>query len=280
MDLVRRWLEGWRLCRGLEPVIEYDDAFVAVLRLPGRERELFARTEDVDRLVAQVTADTWLTVTTQDGDEISRRLTAAGLQPFDEQKTLMSIELRDHPQPTTSAESSDTGTPTSDYELELSTDGPLEYVRLLANGAVAARGMAAIVGTDAVMHDIQTDSAHRRRGLGSVVMGALGRRAQERGARTGLLMATTEGFQLYRKLGWLPEATMVTASGASSATRADLGAVVTASGDSSTVGSDLGAVITASGGSSAARGGLGAVVTASGGTSTVRGDLGAVLTRR
>jgi len=215
MDLVRRWLEGWRLCRGLEPVIEYDDAFVAVLRLPGRERELFARTDDVDRLASQVTADTWLTVTTQDGDEISRGLTAAGLQPFDEQKTLMSMELRDHPQPTTH------------YEVELGTDGPLEYVRLLANGAVAARGMAAIVGTDAVMHDIQTDPAHRRRGLGSVVMGVLSLRTLERGARTGLLMATTDGFHLYRKLGWLPEATMVTASGGSGAVGGDLGAVLT-----------------------------------------------------
>jgi GNAT superfamily N-acetyltransferase len=89
-----------------------------------------------------------------------------------------------------------------------------------------ARGLAAIVGSDAVMHDIQTDPAHRRRGLGSVVMGALSRRALERGARTGLLMATTDGFQLYRKLGWLPEATMVTGSGSSRAVGGDLGAVL------------------------------------------------------
>ena len=32
---------------------------------------------------------------------------------------------------------------------------------------------------------------------------------------------------LYRKLGWLPEATMVTASGDASAVRGDLGAVLT-----------------------------------------------------
>ena len=220
MDLVGRWLEGWRLCRGLGPVIEYDDAFVAVLRLPGRERELFARTDDVNRLASRITADTWLTVTTQDGDAIARRFTAAGLQPFEEHKTLMSIELRDHPEPTT------------DYEVEVSTDGPLDYVRLLTDGVVAAHGMAAIAGTDAVMHDIQTDPAHRRRGLGSVVMGELSRRALERGARTGLLMATTDGFHLYRKLGWLPEATMVTGSGGPraagpGAVSGDLGAVLT-----------------------------------------------------
>jgi GNAT superfamily N-acetyltransferase len=202
MELVGRWLAGWRLCRGLDPVIEYDDAFAAVLRLPGRERELFARSDDpatVDRLAEDLPGDTWLTVTTQDGDEVARRLTAAGVRPFDESCTLMSIELRDHPQAT----------------ADVQTDGPLDYVRVLLDGKVVARGMSAIVGTDAVMHDIHTDPAYRRRGLGSVVMGALGRRALERGARTGLLMATEAGVQLYTRLGWLPEATMVTASAGS-----------------------------------------------------------------
>jgi ribosomal protein S18 acetylase RimI-like enzyme len=99
---------------------------------------------------------------------------------------------------------------------------------LTPDGAVAAQGMMAIVGADAVMHDIQTDPAHRRRGLGSVVMGALAERAIERGARTGLLMATTDGLHLYRKLGWASEATMVTASGARlGPVRGDLGPVLT-----------------------------------------------------
>jgi GNAT superfamily N-acetyltransferase len=220
-ELLRRWVEGWRLCRGLEPAIEYDDALAVVLRLPGRDRELFALTDDpavVDRLATGLVADVWLTVTTQYGDQVARRLADTGLAPFAEQKMLMTIALPDHPQPATAS-----------YELELSTDGPLEYVRLLAaDGTVAARGMTAIVGRDAVMHDIQTDPAHRRRGLGSVVMGALRRRAVERGASRGLLMATAEGVHLYRKLGWLPEATMVTAkgSGGAGAVGGDLGAVL------------------------------------------------------
>jgi GNAT superfamily N-acetyltransferase len=214
MDLVRRWVEGWRLCRGLEPVIEYDDAYAAVLRLPGRERELFARSDDpetVDRLIRELTPDTWLTITTQDGNGIARRLAAAGARPFEEQKTLMSIDLHEHPLAT----------------AEFESVGSLEYARVLIDGTVAAHGMAAIVGDDAVMHDIQTDPAYRRRGLGSIVMGALSRRALERGASTGLLMATTDGYHLYRKLGWLPEATMVTASGDARAVRGDLGAVLT-----------------------------------------------------
>ncbi len=220
-ELLRRWVEGWRLCRGLAPALEDDDALAVVLRLPGRQRELFALTDEsevVDRLAARTGESVWLTVTTQDGDGVARRLAAAGLEPFAEQKVLMSIGLRDHPRPTSSS-----------YELELTTAGPLELVRILASdGTTAARGMASIVDNDAVMHDIQTDPAHRRRGLGSVVMGALSRSAVERGAETGLLMATTEGVHLYGALGWLPEATMITAKG---------------SGGAGPVGGDLGAVL-------------------------------------
>ncbi|MEV0284039.1 GNAT family N-acetyltransferase [Kribbella sp. NPDC050820] len=182
------------------------DALGVVLGLPGRERELFALTGAsgvVDRLVGLAVEGVWLTVTTLDGDGVARRLAAGGLEVFPEQKVLMTVGLRDHPRPVT-----------AEYGVELRSDGALEYARVLASdGSVAARGMAAVVGRDAVMHDIQTEPEHRRRGLGSVVMGALSRRAFERGAETGLLMATVEGAHLYRKLGWMPEATMVTAKG-------------------------------------------------------------------
>ncbi|GAA3144917.1 ribosomal protein S18 acetylase RimI-like enzyme [Kribbella aluminosa] len=234
--MMRRWLEGWRLCRGLEPVIEYPDAYAAVLRLPGRDRELFTRTDDaatVDRLASSLPEETWLTVTTQTGDRVAGQLLAAGVEPFDERKTLMSIDLQHHPHPyppphPQGVQRAQVGQAGDGYRLRLGSDGPLEYVHLLTwDGAVAAHGMAAIVGSDAVMHDIQTDPAHRRRGLGSVVMGALAGRGIERGARTGLLMATTDGFHLYRRLGWTAEATMVTASGARlGPVRSDLGPVL------------------------------------------------------
>ncbi|MFI6678666.1 GNAT family N-acetyltransferase [Kribbella sp. NPDC050470] len=205
-EVLRRWVEGWRLCRGLGVVSEDRDALGVVLGLPGRERELFALTDApgvVDRLVGLAVEGVWLTVTTLDGDGVARRLAAGGLAVFPEQKVLMTMGLRDHPRPVT-----------AEYGVELRSEGALEYVRVLASdGSVAARGMAAVVGRDAVMHDIQTEPAHRRRGLGSVVMGALSRRSVERGAETGLLMATAEGAHLYRKLGWRPEATMVTAKG-------------------------------------------------------------------
>ncbi|TDD61752.1 GNAT family N-acetyltransferase [Kribbella antibiotica] len=216
MEIVRRWITGWRLCRGLQPPVEYDAVLLAQLDLPGREREMFTVRDNIDRLAPVVTESTWLTVATPYGNEVASELTAVGLRPFAEQKVLMSIALSDHPQP---------AAPTP-YRVVVTTEGPLDHVQLLADGTVAARGMMATVGADAVMHDIHTDPDHRRRGLGSVVMGALAQRALERGAENGLLMATEVGVHLYRSLGWLPEATMVTASGGARPVRSDLGAVL------------------------------------------------------
>lgn len=207
-DLLRRWELGWGRCRGLTAPAERGVALEVVLGLPGREREVFALDDDaavVRKLAREVTKAAWLTVTTHQPGEVAELLEDAGLDVFAEQKLLMSIALRDHPDAVAGPE----------YGVEVRSAGPLEYVRVVdREDKLAARGMMAIVGSDAVMHDIHTEPDHRRRGLGSVVMAALSKRAIQRQARTGLLMATTEGAHLYRKLGWSSEATMLTAKAA------------------------------------------------------------------
>ncbi|MFJ4906032.1 GNAT family N-acetyltransferase [Streptomyces sp. NPDC093249] len=49
---------------------------------------------------------------------------------------------------------------------------------------------------------IETDPAHRRRGLGSNVMLTLEAAAAQAGAGTGVLAATVDGLALYDSLGW------------------------------------------------------------------------------
>jgi ribosomal protein S18 acetylase RimI-like enzyme len=211
--LVRRWAHGWTLCRGLAAPLDRTAALDVMLRLPGRDREMFALTDEAETVndlaikVAKATATeggeaTWLTVTTQQPASVAAVLEQAGLKLHDKPCLLMSIDLKTHP-----------ATPAPpEYRLETTSDGPLEFAKVIdEEGNVAARGMTAIVGEDAVMHDIHTDPAHRRRGLGSVVMTLLSRRAISRGAATGLLMATPDGGCLYTKLGWSTEATMMTA---------------------------------------------------------------------
>jgi GNAT superfamily N-acetyltransferase len=195
------------------------------LGLPGREWEVFLLGDDpavIEWFAGRAGVATWVTVTTHRENEVAAQLTRLGLGLFPEWKLLMSIGLRDHPDAAAASE----------YRVERTTSGALDYVRILAaEGTVAARGMAAVVGADAVMHDIHTEPAHRRRGLGSVVMAELARRAVARGATTGLLMATADGAQLYRRLGWSSEAAMLTASGLGAEGTSGLGAAGAEGGD-------------------------------------------------
>jgi GNAT superfamily N-acetyltransferase len=69
-------------------------------------------------------------------------------------------------------------------------------------GEPAARGRLIPQDALAIFDQIETEEAHRRRGLGSAVMQALGGEAIRRGARRGVLVATPAGRALYLSLGW------------------------------------------------------------------------------
>ncbi|MEV0153356.1 GNAT family N-acetyltransferase [Micromonospora sp. NPDC050686] len=69
-------------------------------------------------------------------------------------------------------------------------------------GQVAASGKLATAGAYGIVDQVETAAAHRRRGLGSVVMRTLAWHALRRGADTGVLVATDDGRDLYRSLGW------------------------------------------------------------------------------
>jgi len=84
------------------------------------------------------------------------------------------------------------------------------------HGELAAIGRVAIHGCCAVFDRIETIEAHRRKGLGSVIMHALDGIAREAGATERLLVATDAGRALYETLGWhvvAPLSTAVPASG-------------------------------------------------------------------
>lgn len=107
-------------------------------------------------------------------------------------ETFMRRSLAGHPAPE----------PPDGYAVEVIRADVIE-VRILRDGEEAASGLIAVVGEDAVPHRIQTAPEHRRRGLGSVVMGVLAGEAVKAGATSGLLFATEDGLHLYRELGWV-----------------------------------------------------------------------------
>lgn len=88
------------------------------------------------------------------------------------------------------------------YVCETSVEGPSTQVTIRSEqGALAASGFAAETAEAFVFDRIVTAPEHRRKGLGLAVMAAL------RATRTHpnvpeLLVATEDGRQLYRRLGW------------------------------------------------------------------------------
>ena len=70
------------------------------------------------------------------------------------------------------------------------------------DGNQAASGRCGPDGEFAVFDQIKTEPAHRRKGLGRVIMAALTNAAIDRGAATGVLGSTEDGKALYLNLGW------------------------------------------------------------------------------
>ncbi|GAA2932471.1 GNAT family N-acetyltransferase [Streptomyces enissocaesilis] len=70
------------------------------------------------------------------------------------------------------------------------------------DGGFAARGQVAPTGGTAVVDQVETAPAHRRKGLGALVMRTLQDAAYAQGATAGILGATTDGRRLYESLGW------------------------------------------------------------------------------
>ncbi|MGW0083007.1 GNAT family N-acetyltransferase [Streptomyces sp. NPDC003393] len=214
-ELIRRWLDGWTVARslpGAEPVESAGDGLRSECDQPGREVEVFALRADEDpaslaRLAAVVAAarqPTWLTVPTLHPSTVEAVVGAAGLELLHRSEWFMTADLAEHPQ----------HAPAAPYECEVRTQGAVTVVSLHdPSGEVAARGTIAVVGDDAVADRIETDAAHRRRGLGRAVMSALAEAAVVQGARTGLLIASEEGQPLYSSLGWRHEADVLIARG-------------------------------------------------------------------
>jgi GNAT superfamily N-acetyltransferase len=193
-ELVERWHRGWIAADGLTS--EYRDGYLVVhVNRPRRVYEWIA-TDDAEaaamaRIVAASGEPNWLSVPTNARAKVLADLEAGGMVVARPDETFMRCVLADHPP----------ADPPAGYEVEVTRNSIIE-VRVLKDGEQAASGLMAVVGEDAVAHRIETADAHRRRGLGSVVMGTLAREAVQDGARTGLLFSSTEGVHLYRKLGW------------------------------------------------------------------------------
>ena len=88
------------------------------------------------------------------------------------------------------------------YRLDVATSPAMTTARILTgDGAVAASGHAVEYAGVFIFDRIVTEAAHRRRGLGRVLVAALAARQRSDSARR-VLVATEDGLKLYASLGW------------------------------------------------------------------------------
>ena len=198
---VEDWVRGWALSRGTpDPVVEPDGYRIDV-GLPGHQvRYVLPDPESVRPRAAGLTEPgTWLKVCGSPAQVRSGLGTGWAIRP---PEYLMSTELVTQPPVAAPAP----------YTLDLHSTGDVHDVVVRgADGERAAKGRVAVHGRAAVVDMVETDPAHRRRGLGKVVMAELTRVAADHGAVRAVLVATEEGLALYEKIGWTVESPITAA---------------------------------------------------------------------
>lgn len=205
---VRAWVDGWVVSRGAAPpLVEPWGYTIDVGTAEHVTRHVLdAVNDDVDERTVRKVADAvtgpgvWLKVF----DDPARvgGLLGAGWWIDPEPGYLMSVPLT----PTEAPPAPD------GYRVRVWTRAGLTRVLLTApDGSWAARGQLAPTGRTAVVDQVATSPAHRRRGLGSFVMRTLTQEAVAQGAERGVLAGTPDGRALYEALGWRVEALLTSA---------------------------------------------------------------------
>ncbi|GLY04368.1 MULTISPECIES: GNAT family N-acetyltransferase [Actinoplanes] len=207
-ELVVRWQRGWGVARGLDPARDVGGALrVAGLHVARDIEYVITDSDRIGPLVSLARTENgviWLSVASHDPDRTVVDLEAAGLTILKRTEMLMAADLLALPRPPATVDG---------YTLTVEAAG--DVITVLArdtDGLLGARGTVGCSGADAVADRIETMPGHRRRGLGSAVMGALSSAAVARGSVHGLLIASEEGQLLYTRLGWRPVAEVVIAS--------------------------------------------------------------------
>ncbi|MEU2788958.1 GNAT family N-acetyltransferase [Streptomyces sp. NPDC007100] len=201
-DTVRTWVYGWARCRGTATPVAVPGGFHIDIGLPEHAGRYVLPAADpglLRGLAASITVpNLWIKVCAP-REEIAPLLPPAW--EFAEPQFLMSAALPVSAGPVV---------PPPGYLVETADKDGTGVIdcRVLdaATGEPAAWGRAALTHASAppsaVYDKINTAPAHRRRGLGSLLMHALTAYAVRLGATHGILVASPAGRSLYRSLGW------------------------------------------------------------------------------
>ncbi|MFB9604130.1 GNAT family N-acetyltransferase [Streptomyces roseofulvus] len=191
----RQWVEGWAVCRRIARPVEVPWGLRLEVGQPTQRvrHVLLGAGTDADTargLIDSITEPTTVVKAFLSQDDMAPWFPPPW-EPVDP-CFLMAVDLRP----------SAARTPEG-YTATVETDGGLVSVRVRsADGRLAASGLAGLTDSACVYDQIVTEPDHRRRGLGTVVMGALTGAALAKGVSQGVLGATVQGRALYETLGW------------------------------------------------------------------------------
>ena len=190
--LVATWVRGWALARGTPPPEPHADGFCVEVGWPQQARRyVFPHLSgEIARLGAGI-RQPWVYLKACAPPEAVRAVLPTPWSVADA-TFMMTLDDLDRPTPLLP----------KDYRLTVEEGPAGSIVTVTAAGAVAAGGRVATVGEIAIFDRIVTEPAFQRRGLGTVVMAALGQAARDRGAKRAVLVATDDGRRLYEALGW------------------------------------------------------------------------------
>ncbi|MFI5712465.1 GNAT family N-acetyltransferase [Kribbella sp. NPDC051620] len=183
--LVKAWADGWAIARGTAAPVEVPEGYRIDVNRPGHLTRYVLPTHAPELAARLTTPDTWLKI-------------CGPKPPLDDRWQVQAPEYL-----MTTRLNAEEPTCPPEYELEVEQVDRLVTVVVSSRGETAARGLAAVSGEYAVIDQVVTEPGHQRRGLGTTVMRALSQAASRSGARTGVLVATEQGQQLYNRLGWV-----------------------------------------------------------------------------
>ena len=204
-DLLETWVTGWAQARGYQTRREgrFPAAF---LHDKTNDWEYFALEPSPDEFAALASSarqspGRLFTIVTDRVNEIHGAALVHGLKVRSEDEVFMTLDM--------TGQDIEDPRPMEGFDAKTVRNGTVGTVTVTAGGIPAARGSVAVVDGHAVYDRIITEPKFRRRGLGSYVMRALTAVALEHDVDDGLLVATADGLQLYRYLGWEKRASVV-----------------------------------------------------------------------
>lgn len=196
---VRNWVDGWVLSRGATPPLTEPWGYTIHVGLPHHvSRHVLGATnegvreDDVRKVTAAERGRNVHLKVFADPERVLPWL-GEGWEPYGSGDFLMATDLAPAPAPEVP----------DGYRLRTWSRGGVTRVLLTDDdGSFAARGQVAPTGASAVVDQIETSEDHRRKGLGTVVMGTLQAAAHAQGAVRAVLACTPSGHLLYKAVGW------------------------------------------------------------------------------